>query len=98
MKSKVWSIAGIVIAIACFVLGFAAFLIAAINGKTGNLAAVATTCNIMTIVGLVVGIISVFCCSRRTEWKTSMVAGFSSLAKIGLMLCIIVLFAILKNV
>ena len=97
MKSKVWSIAGIVIGIACFLLGFLAFLIAAINGKNGSIAAVATTCNIMTIVGLVTGIVSVFCCSRRTEWKTNMVSGFSSLAKIGLMLCIIVLFAVMKN-
>ena len=97
MKSKVWSYAGIAIGIACFVLGFLAFLVAAINGKTGNLSAVAATCNILTIVGLVAGIVSVFCCSQRTEWKVNMVQGFSSLAKIGLMLCIIVLFAVLKN-
>lgn len=98
MKSKIWSVAGVVIAIVSFVLGFVAFLIAAIYEKSGNLAAVASTCNIMTIVGLVIGIISVFCCSRRTEWKQNMVSGFSCLAKIGLMLCIIVLFAVLKNV
>ena len=97
MKSKVWSFAGIAIGIACFVLGFLAFLIAAINGKNGTLPSGAALCNILTIVGLVTGIVSVFCCSQRTEWKVNMVQGFSILAKIGLMLCIIVLFAVLKN-
>ena len=98
MKSKVWSIIGIIVGIACFLLGILAFFISAITSKNGNLESVASTCVAMTIIGLVVGILSVVCCSKRTEWHTNVVAGFSNLAKIGLMMCIIVFFGVIANV
>mgnify|MGYP007070011561 CR=1 FL=1 len=96
VKSKAWSIAAIILGIIAFVIGLVIFFVAAIAGRT-SLTPVATTCYIMTIVGIVVGAITVFCASQRTEWKVNMVAGFANLAKIGIMLCIIVLAATLMN-
>lgn len=96
VKNKAWSIAAVIIGIIAFVLGLVVFFIAAIAGRT-SLTPVASTCYIMSIIGLVLGIITVYCGSRRTEWKVNMVAGFSTLAKIGMMLCIIVLAATLMN-
>jgi len=89
MKSKVWSVAGIAIGIICFVLSLAAFLVAAIGGKV-TMADVASTNYILSIVGLILGIIALYCASRRTEWKVGMVSGFANLTKVGMMLNIIV--------
>ena len=96
MKSKTWSIAAIVLGIIAFLLGLVVFFVAAIAGRT-SLTPVASTCYIMTILGIVIGAVTVYCASQRTEWKVNMVAGFSNLAKIGMMLCIIVLAATLMN-
>lgn len=96
MKSKVWSIAGIIIGVICFVLSLAAFLVAAIGGKV-TMSNVASTNYILSIVGLVLGIIALYCSSRRTEWKVGMVAGFANLTKVGMMLQIIVICATLMN-
>jgi len=96
MKSKSWSIAAIILGIIAFILGLVVFFVAAIAGRT-SLTPVATTCYIMTIVSIVIGAITVFCASQRTEWRVNMVAGFSNLAKIGMMLSIIVLAATLMN-
>jgi len=97
MKNKIWSILSIIIAVICFVLSLVAFLVAAIGGKV-NMANVAGTNYILTIIGLILGIIAVLCASQRTEWKVNMVQGFSTLAKIGIMVNIIVLAATLMNV
>ena len=94
VKNKIWSIISIVIAIICFVAALFAFFYAAIAGRT-SLSAVATFNYIITIVGIVLGIVALYCGSKRTEWKVNMVAGFGNLTKIGLMLDIIVLAATL---
>lgn len=96
MKSKTWSIAAIIIGVIAFVVGLVVFFVAAIAGRT-SLTPVASTCYIMSIAGIVLGAVTVFCASQRTEWRVNMVAGFSNLAKIGMMLCIIVLAATLMN-
>ena len=94
VKNKIWSIISVVIAIICFCLSLFSFFYAAIAGRT-SLSAVSTTCYILTIVGIVIGIVALYCGSKRTEWKVNMVAGFGNLTKIGLMLNIIVLAATL---
>ena len=96
VKSKGWSIGGIFISIVCFVISLIAFFVAAIGGKV-TMANVASTNYILGIVGIVLGIIALFCSSRRTEWKVGTVASIANLAKIGIMLCIIVLAATLMN-
>ena len=97
MKSRVWSYAAIVIGIIAFILGLIAFFVAAIAGRT-SLAPVATINYILSIAGIVLGAVTVICASKRTEWKVNVVQGFSNLAKIGMMLNIVVLFATLMNV
>ncbi len=52
---------------------------------------------IFTVISLALGVLCIICGAQRTEWKPGVVKGFGSLAKIGMMVALVVLLAVLKN-